>query len=116
MTIRNRAADHGWLTFHIVGVLACHLFDLWVPYWAIFAFVELVGIVWGAPMTTSTRGWLSTGERWKFGVVLAWCFWISGTFGMYAPLPLWARGVIVLGFYIWVTRHFRDNVVRRRAA
>lgn len=105
-------ADLGWLVFHVVGFVLCHGVGAWIPYWGVFAFVELVGLLTGAPMTWTVRGWLAQGGRWRFGVVLAWSFWISGTFGFYAPLPLLVKGPIMIGFYLWLARHFRDNLRR----
>ena len=119
--MRSRIADLGWLAFHLVALVATHGFGLWLPYWCVFLFVELVGLVQGFPMTWTVRGFLHTAEpgaagRWRFGLVLLWSFWLAGTFGIYAPLPLLVKGPIMIGFYVWLGRHFFDEVRTRRAA
>lgn len=115
----SRVADAAWVAFHVVGGILGHALGLWVPYWAAFLFVEVVGLVSGFPMTSTVRTFLRNAPagppgRWRFALVLAWSFWFSATFGLFAPVPLWVAGPIVVGFYLWLGRHFFDEVRRRK--
>jgi len=99
-----------WVVFHLLGALAGHLFGHWLEYWVAFAVLEAIGLVAGAPLTWTVRGFLEPRRKgqWKLrhATVLAWSMWFVGTFWLYAPLIDTYKGFIGLAFYLWLGDHF----------
>lgn len=102
--------DLGWILLHVAGAVAGHVWGLWVPYWATFAFVELVGLVARFPFTWTVHGFLDDGSgfaaSWRLTLVGAWSVWLVATFLLFAPLPAWVKGPIAVGFGVWLWPHF----------
>jgi len=113
---RRLLADVAWVLFHGLGAVACYAAGFWVPYWVAFLAVELVGLAVDFPMTDSVRGVLAAdaeeGRVARHVLVGSWRAWLVATWWLYAPLPETLRGLVGLGFLVWIVPHFWDSLPR----
>lgn len=100
----------GWVVFHVAGAVVGHTLGWWLWYWIAFAALEAIGLLSGAPLTWTVRGFLAPRRKgaWRLrhATVIGWSMYFVGTFWLYAPLPDLYKGVIGLAFYLWLGDHF----------